>query len=58
MINNITINGITYELIDNPDKLTLSCDKCDLLYFCQKELEFIRVCDHVNNNNYYKTVKQ
>ena len=37
MINNITINGITYELIDNPDKLTLSCDKCDLLSFCQQD---------------------
>lgn len=58
MINNITINGIAYELIDNPDKLTLSCDKCDLLYFCQKELKFADVCDHVNSNNYYKTIKQ
>lgn len=58
MINNITINGITYELIDNPDKFTLSCDKCDLISFCQKELEFIGVCYDINNNNYYKTIKQ
>ena len=58
MINNITINGIVYELIDNPDKLTLSCDKCDLLHFCKIYTEFIRVCDHINNNNYYKTIKQ
>ena len=58
MINNITINGIAYELIDNPDKLTLSCDKCDLLSFCLKELKFADVCDHINSNNYYKTVKQ
>lgn len=54
MINNITIDGIAYELIDNPDKHTLSCDKCDLLYFCQQELEFTHICDHINNNNYYK----
>ena len=58
MINNITIDGIVYKLIDNPDKLTLSCDKCDLLSFCQQELEFTEVCDHINNNNYYKTIKQ
>ena len=58
MINNITINGITYELIDNPDKHILSCDKCDLISFCQKELGFTHVCDHVNSNNYYKTIKQ
>ena len=58
MINNITINGIVYELIDNLDKLILSCDKCDLVLFCQKELGFTHVCDHVNNNNYYKTIKQ
>ena len=58
MINNITINGIAYELIDNPDKFNLSCSKCDLLSFCQQELEFTDVCDHINNNNYYKTVKQ
>ena len=35
-----------------------ACDKCDLLHFCQKELKFADVCDHVNSNNYYKTVKQ
>lgn len=58
MINNITINGIAYELIDNPDKLTLSCDKCDLISFCQIDVEFIRVYEHVNSNNYYKIVKQ
>ena len=58
MINNITINGIAYELIDNPDKLTLSCNKCDLVSFCNQELKFIEVCDHINNNNYYKTIKQ
>ena len=58
MINNITIDGIAYELIDNPDKLTLSCDKCDLVSFCNKELVFTEICDNINNNNYYKTVKQ
>ena len=58
MISNITINGIVYELIDNPDKLILSCDKCDLIPFCQTNEEFIKVCDHNNNNNYYKTIKQ
>ena len=58
MINNITIDGIAYELIDNPDKLTLSCDKCDLISFCNKEIRFIDTCEHINNNNYYKTVKQ
>lgn len=54
MINSITINGIVYTLIDNPDKLNLSCDKCDLVSFCQIDVEFIRVCEHINNNNYYK----
>ena len=58
MINNITINGIAYELIENPDKLTLSCDKCDLLHFCQQELGFIHTCENINDNNYYKTIKQ
>ena len=58
MINNIIINGIAYELIDNADKLTLSCDKCDLLSFCKIYTEFIRVCEAVNSNNYYKTIKQ
>lgn len=58
MINNITINRIVYKLIDNPDNLTLSCDKCDLISFCQKELDFIHICDHINNNNFYKTIKQ
>ena len=58
MINNITINGIEYELIDNPGKSILSCDKCDLLSFCKIHIEFIKVCDNINNNNYYKTIKQ
>ena len=58
MINNITIDGIVYELIDNPDKHTLSCDKCDLVSFCKIHLEFPRVCDQTNSNNYYKTIKQ
>ena len=58
MINNITINGIAYELIDNPDKLTLSCNKCDLVSFCNQELGFTDVCYHINSNNYYKTIKQ
>ena len=58
MINNITIDEIAYELIDNPDKHTLSCDKCDLLSFCKMHLEFTRVCDQANSNNYYKTIKQ
>ena len=58
MINKIFISGIAYELIDNPDKHTLSCDKCDLIYFCKQEIEFIHTCENINNNNYYKTVKQ
>ena len=58
MINNITINGIAYELIDNPDKLTLSCNKCDLFSFCKIYKEFVRVCGGINSNNYYKTIKQ
>ena len=58
MINNITINGVAYELIDNPDKLNLSCSKCELIDFCNKELSFTDICDHINSNNYYKTVKQ
>lgn len=58
MINNITIDGIAYELIDNPNKSILSCDKCDLLSFCKIHIEFIKVCDHINSNNYYKTIKQ
>lgn len=58
MINNINIDGIDYKLIDNPNKSILFCDKCDLLYFCQQELEFTQICDHINNNNYYKTIKQ
>ena len=58
MINKIFISGVGYKLIDNPNKSTLSCDKCDLLHFCQKDVEFIRICDHINNNNYYKTIKQ
>ena len=58
MINNITIDGITYKLIGNPDKNTLSCDKCDLVSFCNKETGFIDTCEHINNNNYYKTIKQ
>ena len=58
MINNITIDGIAYKLIDNLDKLNLSCNKCDLLSFCQQELEFTDVYDHINSNNYYKTIKQ
>ena len=58
MINNITINGIAYELIENPDKLTLSCNKCDLFSFCKIHKEFVRVCGSINSNNYYKTIKQ
>ena len=58
MINNITIDGIAYKLIDNPDKHTLSCDKCDLISFCEQEVGFIDVCEDINNNNYYKTIKQ
>ena len=58
MINNITIDGIAYELIDNPDKYTLACDKCDLVSFCDQEVGFIDTCEDINDNNYYKTVKQ
>ena len=58
MINKIFISGVGYKLIDNPNKSTLSCDKCDLIYFCQQELGFIDICEDINNNNYYKTVKQ
>ena len=58
MINKIFISGVGYKLIDNPNKLTLSCDKCDLFSFCKIHTEFIRVCESINSNNYYKTVKQ
>ena len=58
MINKIFISGVGYKLIDNPNKSILSCDKCDLLSFCKIHIEFIKVCDHINNNNYYKTIKQ
>lgn len=58
MINSVTINGIVYNLIDNPDKLSLSCDKCDLVSFCEQETGFIDTCEHINNNNYYKIIKQ
>ena len=58
MINNITIDGIAYKLIDNPDKLTLSCDKCDLIYFCQQELGFIHTCENINNNKFQYTDKK
>ena len=53
MISNITINGIAYKLIFNPNKLIIPCDKCNLISFCQTNEEFIRVCDHNNDNNYY-----
>ena len=58
MINKIFISGVGYKLIDNPDKSILSCDKCDLLSFCKIHIEFIKVCDNINSNNYYKTIKQ
>ena len=58
MINSITINGIVYNLIDNPNKNKLSCCECELIDFCNKELSFIDICEHNNNDNYYKTVKQ
>ena len=58
MISNITINGIVYELIDNPDKTNMSCDKCDLVLFCGMHNSFIRTCTETNNNNYYKGIKQ
>ena len=54
MINNITIDRIAYELIDNPNKYILACDKCDLVSFCKQETGFIDTCEHINNNNYYK----
>lgn len=58
MINNITINGVVYNLIDNPDKNKLSCCNCELIDFCNQELSFTDICEHINQNNYYKTVKQ
>ena len=58
MINKIFISGVGYKLIDNPNKSILSCDKCDLLSFCKIHIEFIKVCDNINSNNYYKTIKQ
>ena len=58
MINKIFISEVGYKLIDNPNKSILSCDKCDLVSFCKIHIEFIKVCDHINNNNYYKTIKQ
>ena len=58
MINKIFISGVGYKLINNPNKSTLSCDKCDLLSFCKIHIEFIKVCDNINSNNYYKIIKQ
>ena len=58
MINKIFISGVGYKLIDNPNKSILSCDKCDLISCCQQELGFIHTCENINDNNYYKTVKQ
>ena len=58
MINKVFISGVGYKLIDNPNKSILSCDKCDLLSFCKIYTEFIRICEAINSNNYYKTVKQ
>lgn len=58
MINSITIDGIVYKLIFNPNKLIIPCGKCDLFSFCQKELNFEDICNRINSNNYYKTVKQ
>lgn len=58
MINNITINNVTYELVDNPDKTNMSCDNCDLVLFCGMNSGFIRTCSVTNDNNYYKTIKQ
>ena len=58
MINKIFISGVGYKLINNPNKSTLSCDKCDLISFCNQEVGFIDTCEDINDNNYYKTVKQ
>lgn len=58
MINNITIDGIAYELIGNPIVSRVPCVNCDIFLFCRKHHDFIRLCQDVNNNNYYKTVKQ
>ena len=57
MINNITIDGIAYKLISNPIVSRVSCENCDI-FFCRKHYDFIRLCRDINNNNYYKTVKQ
>lgn len=54
MINSITINGIVYNLKNNADKVSLSCDSCDLADFCRKESNFIKLCVKLNDNNYYK----
>lgn len=58
MINNMTINGVIYELIDNPNKLDVPCEQCDIISFCRLHQEFIIVCHSTNSNNYYKTIKQ
>ena len=58
MINNITIDGISYKLIGNPIVSSVPCENCDIFLFCRKHYDFIRLCQDVNNNDYYKTVKQ
>lgn len=54
MINSITINGIIYNLKNNADKVSLSCNSCDLADFCRKEVNFVKLCGKLNDNNYYK----
>lgn len=54
MINSITINGIIYNLKNNTDKVSLSCNSCDLADFCRKEVNFVKLCGKLNDNNYYK----
>ena len=52
MIEEIKIDGVLYEVVDNPNKNTISCNNCDLIRFCNKHDKFIEVCAKLNNEDY------
>ena len=52
MIEEIKIDGVLYELVDNPNKNTISCNNCALIRFCNKHDKFIEVCAKLNNEDY------
>ena len=39
---------------NNANKVSLSCHSCDLADFCRKEVNFVKLCGKLNDNNYYK----